>query len=75
MVDKQVHQVEGGWTVDGYNPDMEAKNCGDASWACASVIPDRKVLPSQDGHFYAFYADHGNGTTGAMYCFFAPMSF
>ena len=36
---KQIHRVEGGWRVDGY----------------AHIIPDDRVLPSEDGDVWLFY--------------------
>jgi len=51
----QVQHKDGFWYVDGY-PDP---------------IPDARVLPSQDGHYWIFYAT----TSGPVYCFFVPMEF
>lgn len=69
----QVHQREGYWTVDGIK----------------EKIIDKRVLPSGDGDFWAFYADTPahreyslEGQMGYdaparqdVYCFFVPMNF
>ena len=54
----QVHEVEGGFKIDGF-PD---------------VIPYDKVLPSQDGDAWAFYKTYPDGTVGTLYCFFYSTS-
>ena len=54
----QIHREAGGWRVDGY-PDL---------------IPDDKVLPSQDGDAWIFYRSYGNGQYSNVYCFFYPAS-
>ena len=56
-----VHQVSGGYKVDGY-PD---------------VIPYDKPLPSQDGDYWIFYKhtvlSSGGDYYSPVYCFFVPM--
>jgi len=59
----QVSQVQCGdnkqcWKVEGF-PDL---------------VPDDQALPSQDGHFWAFYHTY-ESYISSMYCFFVPMSF
>lgn len=71
----QVHHNDddGYWTVDGYN----------------GRINDKEVKPSQDGNYWAFFADypagddyspqggrhHREASQSGMYCFFVPMAF
>jgi hypothetical protein len=38
------------------------------------VVPVSQALPSQDGDYWAFYRELGDGTTTSMYCFFTPFS-
>lgn len=56
---EQVHEVSGGFMIDGY-PDM---------------IPYGKLLPSQDGDWWVFYRELAPGSFSSVYCFFGPMSF
>jgi hypothetical protein len=56
-MDPPAHHEEDGWHIDGIE----------------TVIPDSQVLPSQDGHFWAFYVD--GVKSPQVYCFFAPMAF
>jgi hypothetical protein len=53
---KQIHQVEGGWRVDGY----------------AHIIPDDRVLPSEDGDVWLFYRLYQDGYQSTPFCFFIP---
>ena len=72
----QVHQVEGGYLVDGFNPAGYGSSggiAGTSGWTYSKVIPAGHILPSQDGDWWAFYRENGDGTTGPMYCFFGPM--
>ena len=59
----QVHRVSDDYyRVDGYR----------------YRIPARDALPSQDGDYWIFYRDGGDGGDGAqsiVYCFFVPMNF
>ena len=54
LTNDQVHEVEGGYKVDGY-PD---------------VIPYARVLPSQDGDAWIFYRHLPDGSFSPVYCFF-----
>jgi hypothetical protein len=49
----QIQHVPGGWRIDGFD----------------RVIPDERVMPSQDEFVWVFYTrpDQGN-----VYCFFIP---
>jgi hypothetical protein len=38
-------------------------------------IPVASALPSQDGHYWIFYAQYSNGGQSNAYCFFVPMDF
>ena len=52
----QIHHVEGGWVADGYD----------------RVIPDHRVMQSQDDFVWLFYAALPNGSQTEVYCFFIP---
>ena len=69
----QVHPVEGGYLVDGFNPEAYNGIASASDWTFTKVIPASHILPSQDGDWWAFYRENGDGTTGPMYCFFGPM--
>jgi len=47
---------EGGWLVEGHY----------------YIVPDYRVLPSQDGHVWIFYTSFPNGDQSHSYCFFVP---
>ena len=34
-----------------------------------------QALPSQDGDYWIFYRDDGDGSQSGVYCFFVPMAF
>lgn len=56
----EVHRVDDGFRIDGY----------------PRTIYDAQVLPSEDGEYWAFYAER-TGTGGekiftSVFCFFAP---
>ena len=53
---KQIHQVEGGWRVDGYS----------------RMIPDAVVFPSEDENVWLFYRTLDDGAQMAPICFFVP---
>ena len=53
---RQIHQVEGGWRVDGYS----------------RIIPDAVVFPSQDENVWLFYDTLDDGAQMAPICFFIP---
>lgn len=53
----QVHRVDGGYRIDGY----------------PYVIPESRLLPSQDGNWWAFYRGSDGGELSSVYCFFGPM--
>lgn len=56
----QVHRVSDDYyTVDGY----------------VRRIPVGQALPSQDGDYWIFYRDDGDGSQSGVYCFFVPMDF
>jgi len=56
----QVHRVSADYyTVDGY----------------VRRIPVNQALPSQDGDYWIFYRDDGDGGQSGVYCFFVPMDF
>lgn len=55
----QVHHSDDGWHVDGY----------------PYPIPDREVLPSEDGRPWIFYRVLSNGDFSVPYCFFLPLTF
>ena len=57
----QVHRISDDYyIVDGY----------------PNRIPARAALPSQDGDYWIFYRDDGQGGARSMvYCFFVPMGF
>ena len=52
----QVHVTAAGYRIDGYR----------------EVIPQKTLLPSQDGDWWVFYRDYPNGTQSQVYCFFGP---
>ena len=56
MTLKQIFRAEGGWRVEGY----------------AHIIPDDRVLPSQDGAVWLFYKQYEDGYQSAPSCFFVP---
>lgn len=57
---EQVHRISDGYyRVDGYLRD----------------IPVSQALPSQDGDYWGFWRDDGNGIQSGVYCFFVPMNF
>ena len=56
----QVHRVSDDYyMVDGYH----------------YRIPAREALPSQDGDYWIFYRDDGDGQQSTVYCFFVPVGF
>ncbi len=56
----QVHRVSDDYyAVDGYR----------------YRIPAKTALPSQDGDYWIFYRDDGDGGQSSVYCFFVPMGF
>ena len=52
----QIYRVEGGWRAAGYN----------------HLIPDDRVLPSQDGYVWLFYRTLDDGYQSTVTCFFVP---
>ncbi len=52
----QIRHVEGGWRVDGY----------------ARVIPDHRVLASQDEYVWVFYRTNSDQSQSEAFCFFIP---
>ena len=59
----QVHQVPGGYKVDGLD----------------EIIPTAKALPSQDGDYWVFYPAENQYYQGSkagftVFCFFAPLT-
>ena len=38
-------------------------------------FPAREALPSQDGDYWIFYRDDGDGQQSTVYCFFVPVGF
>jgi hypothetical protein len=52
----QVHAMADGWHVDGYR----------------QVIAYGREFPSQDGDYWIFYRDFGDGKQTPVFCFFAP---
>ena len=56
----QVHRVSDDYyRVDGY----------------LHPIPAQQAQSSQDGDFWIFYRDDGEGIQSGVYCFFVPMAF
>jgi len=56
----QVHRISDDfYAVDGY----------------VRRIPVGQALPSQDGDYWIFYRDDGDGSQSGVYCFFVPMAF
>jgi hypothetical protein len=53
---RQIHHVEGGWRVDGYN----------------RLIPDHRVLVSQDEYVWVFYRTGSDQSQSEVFCFFIP---
>lgn len=53
----QVHPLSDGWHIDGYRGAPVAYN---------------DTLPSQDGEYWGFWVDLGDGSQTRIYCFFAP---
>jgi hypothetical protein len=53
---RQIHHVEGGWRVDGYD----------------RVIPDHRVLISQDEYVWIFYRTNADQSQSEAFCFFIP---
>jgi hypothetical protein len=53
---RQIHRVEGGWRVDGY----------------AHLIPDHRVLISQDEYVWVFYRTDADRSQSEVFCFFIP---
>jgi hypothetical protein len=53
---KQIYRVEGGWRADGY----------------AHIIPDDRVLPSEDGDVWLFFRSSKDGYQSTPFCFFVP---
>src|SRR6476469_1164058 len=51
---KQIRRIENGWAVDGFE----------------HVVPDERVLPSQDEFVWIFYETHPNGVQSQVFCFF-----
>lgn len=70
LTPEQVHKTDTGWKIDGYDGD---------------IVPYKNTLPSQDGHYWAFYhnaqkyCSEGSEacymSSPAIHCFFAPMEF
>ena len=52
----QIYRVEGGWRAAGYN----------------HLIPEDRVLPSQDEHVWLFYRTVDGGYQSTPFCFFVP---
>jgi len=53
---RQIHHVEGGWRVDGY----------------ARLIPEHRVLISQDEYVWVFYRTNADQSQSEAFCFFIP---
>ena len=56
---QQIRHIEGGWAVDGFE----------------HVVPDERVLPSQDEFVWIFYQTHPNGVQSQVFCFFVPQGY
>jgi hypothetical protein len=52
----QIHRIEGGWLVEGYN----------------RVVPDDRVMLSQDENVWLFYGTMADGSQTEPICFFVP---
>jgi hypothetical protein len=55
----QVHRDGEFYTIDGYRQPIRADS----------------AIPSQDGEYWIFYAEHEDGSQSNVYCFFVPMNF
>ena len=53
---KQIYRVEGGWRAEGY----------------AHMIPEDRVLPSEDGDVWLFFRSYKDGYQSTQFCFFVP---
>lgn len=53
----QVHVVQGGYKVDGYE----------------DIIPEAKMQPSPDGEYWGFWRELSDGHQSPLYCFFGPL--
>jgi hypothetical protein len=53
---RQIRHIEGGWRVDGYD----------------RVIPDHRVLISQDEYVWVFYRTNADHSQSEAFCFFIP---
>ena len=56
---QEIRHIEGGWAVDGFE----------------HVVPDERVLPSQDEFVWIFYQTHSNGVQSQVFCFFVPQGY
>ncbi len=52
----QIHHVEGGWRADGYG----------------RLVPDNRVMLSEDEHVWLFYGTMPDGSQTEAICFFVP---
>ena len=62
LTSDQVHEVDGGFQVDGYDDKGVPR-----------TIPAGKLLPSQDGDWWVFYRRYEDGTVSPVYCIFGVM--